>query len=187
VKRRTMAFLALAAAFAIHPRAKATTIDFSYTAPGGVSGSGILTGTTEASGYIVITSATGTFDDGVNTGSISLIANPIAPNPATSPSGLIAYDDVLYPGNSDGNILDVDGLLFSFDGMELNLWEQGAPGTDGWAESNGSSGYGELSITPEPASITPEPGSLVLMGTGLLALGVVLLGKTRRARRVAHA
>jgi hypothetical protein len=178
LKRLAIAFLALAAAFAIHPTARAATFGFSYTAPGGVSGWGTLTGT-DVSGYVEITSATGTFDDGVDSGSISLISNPNAPNASLSPSGDFAYDNLLFPGNSDGNVLDVDGLLFSFDGMELNLWEQGAAGMDGWAESNGNTGYGELTVTPEPES-------LVLMGTGLLPLAVVLLGTITPARRVSH-
>jgi PEP-CTERM motif len=180
VKRLSIAFLALAAAFALTPMAQASTFDFSYTAPGGVYGSGTLIGTTYGPGYVVITSATGTFDDGVNSGSISLIANPIAPGAYTSPSGYNAYDDLLYLGQSDGNVLDFDGLLFSFDGMELVLWEQGAPGMDGWAENNGNSGYGELTVTP-------EPGSLLLMGTGLLGLAVGLLRKAKLSRRVSHA
>ena len=179
MKRLSIAFLALAAAFAITPMAQASTFDFSYSAPGGVSGSGTLTGT-YGPGYVVITSATGTFDDGVNSGSISLISNPNAPGASTSPSGYFAYDDLLSPGVSDGNVLDVDGLLFSFDGMELNLWEQGAAGTDGWAENNGNSGYGELTVTP-------EPGSLLLLSTGLLGLVVVQLRKARPSRLLSQA
>jgi hypothetical protein len=187
MKKSLFAFLALAAALAIAPAAKADSFGFIYTAPGGVSGSGILVGTdlgynaTYGSDEWLISSVTGTFDDGVNSGSISLIQNPdtINGSPQSDPYSYFVYDDLLYPTGSGGQNLDYDGLLFNFDGMELNLWEGGYPYTQGWAEydpvaSYANSGSGIFYVTP-------EPGSFLLLGTGLFALACVLLRRRASA------
>ena len=176
--KKPLALLALAAALAISPAAKADSFNFSYTAPGGVSGSGTLAGTDLGSGTWLITSATGTFDDGVNSGPISLIPNPVAPGAATSPSTYFTFDDLLFPFAGPDQALDFDGLLFNFDSLELNLWDGGFPYVQGWAENNGNSGAGTFAITAIniSPSATPEPGSLLLLGTGLAAL------LTRRAK-----
>jgi len=60
----------------------------------------------------------GTFDDGANSGSISLIQEPQRSRRFHVPSGFFGYDDLLFPNASVGEILDVEGLLFSFAGMD---------------------------------------------------------------------
>lgn len=167
---------ALAAVLWIAPVANATTFYFSYAAPGGVSGSGLLTGTDE--GVIngnqawLLTSGTGFFDDGVDSGPIALVPNPNGPdNSSQSPSTLITYDDLLFPDAGPGQYLDVDGLYFSFGSLELNLYDFLG---DGWYEDNGNSGYGALAVVP-----TPEPPSWPLLGAGFLVLVLVRMRRSR--------
>ena len=129
---------------------------------------------------MVISSATGTFNDGANSGSISLISNPDpGGSPQSDPYSYFTYDDLLYPTGSGGQNLDYNGLLFNFDGMELNLWERGFPYTEGWYEydpvtTNTNSGSGLFYLTP-------EPGTLLLLGTGLFCLAGLLLRRRASA------
>ncbi|MGB0065874.1 MAG: PEP-CTERM sorting domain-containing protein [Terracidiphilus sp.] len=174
--------LAWAAVLWIAPVAHANTFYFSYIAPGGVSGTGILDGTFE--GVIdgnqewLITSGSGVFHDGVNNGAIALVPNLNGPdNSSLSPSGQITYDDLLFPSAGPGQYLDSDGLLFSFGGLELNLYDFHFPVFfgDSWFEDNGNGGYGTLAV-----AATPEPDSWLLLGAGLLALMLARLWNLSR-------
>jgi PEP-CTERM motif len=177
VKRFALALLPLAAVLAAVPVARADSFTFTYSAPGGVSGSGTLYGSPLGSGEWAITSATGTFNDGTTSGAISLIPDPSSPTPVLSPSGYFTYDDLLFPFAGANENVDYDGLLFDFGGIELNFWEDGAFFPGEWAENNGNGGPGTFDITGATlsASETPEPNTLLLLGTGLLCLGVVVL------------
>jgi hypothetical protein len=186
MKKRSLALLALAATLAIAPVARADSFNFFYNAPGGVSGSGTLVGTdlgynaVYGSDEWLISSATGTFNDGTSSGSLSLIPNPDPTGAVQSdPYSVFTYDDLLYPTGSGGENLDFDGLLFSFDGMELNLWEGGFPYTEGWAEYDPNTAYSNLGAGT--FSLSPEPGSLLLFGTGLFGLAGLLLRRRGRA------
>ena len=178
MKKGLLTLLVLVVALLIVPIAMADSFTFSFSDGGGVSGSGTLVGTDEGSGEWFITSGTGVFTDGVNSGPISLISNPNGPsNSSVSASLFFAYDDLLFPGSGPAQFLDPDGLLFSFDGLELNLWQTGGgAGTDGWAENNGSFGFGTFTAAAEttPPVLTPEPGTLLLLSSGLAGLVRIL-------------
>jgi hypothetical protein len=188
MKNFLLASLVLGGAIAAIPAARADSFNFYFNAPGGVSGSGTLTGTDIGFDAIygtddwLISSGTGTFDDGSVTGAISLIANP---NPdgssELSPLGFTVYDDVLLvPAFNGTELLDSSGLLFSFEGGELTFWDIGFGPQ--WAESNAPFGTG-----PGAFTITPEPGSLLLMGTGLLGAAMMLSKSRRRSPLVSSA
>jgi hypothetical protein len=200
MKKQSYVLLALAAALALSPIARADdTFDFSFT-DGSVSGSGTLSsapGNYEGSQIWLLTGGSGTFTDGTNSGTIALVGNPNYPFETTvvetDPSLNFAYDDQLSLFVGLAQYLTVAGLYFDFTGtfgsLDLNIYQSGGgPGNDGWYEGNNGNGdtNGTFSITsydilPDELPPTPEPASYLLLGTGLLAMtGLVL------QRRAAH-
>jgi hypothetical protein len=193
MKKSLFAFLALAAALAIAPAAKADdTFNFTYS-DGSVSGSGMLTSATgnyQGSQVWLLTSGSGTFNDGSGSGSINLIGNPNYPSSTivveADPDNNIIYDDQLSLSNGPNQVLTVEGLYFVYSStsgdIDLNIYQLGGgPGYDGWFEGNGNEDTGgTFSITSYDLSSdelpqTPEPGSILLLGTGLFALAGLLM------------
>jgi hypothetical protein len=165
MKTWSSALLALAAAIAITPAAKAdSSFSFYYTADGGVSGSGTLVGTDlgysspYASEEWLIASATGTFYDGANSGSLSLVANPNGDgSQALSPSGFFAYDDLLFPSAGAYEVLDLDGPLFSFAAWNSTFGREAShPSVDGLKTSEiPDPGPSQSHLSPEPFCCRP--------------------------------
>jgi len=166
------------------------------------------------SGTDTITSVAGTFD--VN-GKTYVINTPIAPvlaspgSDATNPTdnGAFLYDNLLYPTATPANgILDWDGLLIDVpgtNGYQLNLFSGlfgGIPGNEApgnmyfyFADNGDNHSNNEIaesissSSAPATASLVaaPEPASLFLMGSGLLAMALVVSRRRRSSREIANA
>jgi hypothetical protein len=168
MRKASISFLVLAAFLAAAPLAKAGSDSFNFVfTDGNVSGSGILYGSYVSSGAWLLTSGTGTFNDGSTSGTISLVTNPNGPgNISLSPLGYFGYDDLLYIWSGPNQILDEAGLLFSFNSIELNLWQGGnGPGAGGWTENFGEGDQnGTFAVTSYNIQQTP----LTISGTAVI-------------------
>jgi hypothetical protein len=168
---RSISLFVMAAMLVVSSPVKASSDSFNFVfADGVVSGSGTVYGTLNDSGSWFLTAGIGLFNDGTNSGVISLIANPSGPGYSVlSPSGYFAYDDQLFPFFGPSQLIDEDGLLFSFNGIELNLWQGGvSPGGGGWAENNGNGDLnGSFTITSYNLQ---QPPSIAIHGTAVTVL-----------------
>lgn len=184
MKKQSLALLALAIALAVTSVARADSFTFTFS-DDGVSSSGTLYGAYQGSEVWLLTSGTGTFNDGSGSGSINLVGNPNYPNSTlvseADSSNDFVYDDQLSLFNGPNQYLTVDGLYFTYGSLDLNLYQLGGgPGSDGWFEgngngdSNGTFAITSYDISPDENPV-PEPGSYLFLGTGLISLAGLLL------------
>jgi hypothetical protein len=141
-----------------------------------VSGSGTLNGVDNGNGSFTAVSGTGTQISNGNFDILTLVSNPNAPALSLSPSGLLFYDNQLFPNNNP--MITDSGLLFLSSTQEVNLFSNPGDGYQYFQQD----GLTEmitfiLSNTPPdvPPVTIPEPGSIVL-----LCISVLCFAATRR-------
>jgi hypothetical protein len=99
---------------------------FTFTATDSASGTfsyGILEATDNGDGTFTATSGSLDVISGPIVGTYELFPNPSPPSTFNSPSGAFFVDDILYPAKNP--TLDPAGLLFTGDGLEINIWNDG--------------------------------------------------------------
>jgi FIMAH domain len=136
---KTFGLLALTLALASPARAIADTT-FSFTATDSGSGTfsyGLLQASDNGDGTFTATGGYLIVISGPIVGTYDLFPNPNPPAPFFSPSGAFLVDDILYPGQNP--TLDVFGLLFTGNGLEINIWNDGGGVPYTYFAFNGSS------------------------------------------------
>jgi hypothetical protein len=101
------------------------------------TGFGSLNTTDINNGQFLATAGFLTVTAGADIGTYPLY--PGGPGVTLSPFGSFDYDDVLFPATAPP--LDLDGLLFTGSGLEINIWGN-SPGNYSYYDSTGPGNYG---------------------------------------------
>jgi hypothetical protein len=162
---RSVRLVAFALALAWPAGAGAQTLTFTATDSGsGTFSYGVLEATNNGDGTYTATSGYLIVISGANVGTYPLFPNPNAPNPYTTPDFAFEIDDLLYPG--ENSTLDEYGLLFTGNGLEINIWGNG-PGIPysyysfNGVENNFASNNAAFTLASTPAEEIQVLGSVV--------------------------
>jgi hypothetical protein len=123
--RRSVALIAFSLVLGWSVRADAD--EFTFIASDGASGTvsvGLVEATPNGDGSYTATGGVLIVFGGLLEGTYDLFPNPDPPGFFTSPTGFFIVDDQLFPGQSP--TLDGYGLLFTGNGLEINIWGNGA-------------------------------------------------------------
>ena len=115
------------------------------------TGYGSLNTTDQGNGEFLAIAGTLTVMGANAIGTFSLY--PGGPGQTTSPMGAFYYNNLLYPSVDPS--LDIDGLLFTGNGLEINIWGN-SPGSYSFYDNNGS-GYVDEDVGA-PFTLEVDPG-----------------------------
>jgi hypothetical protein len=188
MKKFSLALLAIATALAISPVVSAETFDFSYGFAGN-NGTGLMTGSltaTPAGGGVYDVTA-GNIDVVFGDPNLSFNSTGVLLGSTgsimTSPSGYFYYDNVLLPGQNP--LITNAGLLFGVDGLEVNIFSNGASavypaaGTYQFYDNMGFNMFGNFVLSPAVA--VPEYGALLMLILCALTLAGGFFFKSRQS------
>jgi hypothetical protein len=117
------------------------------------TGYGTLNTTDNGNGQFLATVGNLVVTSGPDIGSYSLV--PGGPGVTISPSGYFYYDNLLYPSMDPA--IDLDGLVFSGSGLEINIYSNG-PDSYTFYDDNGYNSTGSsftLNVAPDGGQTSP--------------------------------
>jgi len=124
-----------------------------------------------------------TVTGGSDIGSYSL--SPAGPGVTISPLGAFAVDNVIYPGSDP--YLDVWGLLFTGDGLEINIWGNSPDNYSFYSDNGASYTVADNSVATftvnSPVATAEAPEIDAGSGGAAIALLLGLLGLVGERRR----
>jgi hypothetical protein len=124
----------------------------------------VLQATPNGDGSFNVTSGCLFVFSGPAVGTYELIPNPNPPGPFISPSGAFIVDNQLFPGKDP--LLDLYGLLFIGNGVEINIWGNGPSTPYSYFSSNGSLGSNNADVTQLSIS---DPSELISLDLFLIS------------------
>ncbi|MBY0583571.1 MAG: PEPxxWA-CTERM sorting domain-containing protein [Sphingomonas sp.] len=168
--------------------ASATTFVYSFSADNGAAGAfGTLEATDNGNGSFTATSGTITTFGTIAMGSGTLIPNPNAPAPSTTPTMngfFIIYDDLLFPGQNP--LVNINGLAFNINGTNINIYSPNGPSSYAVFD-NGSTAVTPGNFSLSQVAAVPEPATWAMMIVGFGMIGAGIRSRKRQTVRVAYA
>ena len=154
-------------------QARASLFDITFSDGAANTGSGNLTATPEGGGLYLATGGSFTINagGGLPQGAYSLLGNPNYLGNSSSPSGYFYYDNQL--SSPAQPYLDLAGLLFLGNGLELNLYGNGLGQPYTLYANNGFNVIGSVTLTAVPEPTTIISGVLLLLPFGASTLRIL--------------
>lgn len=161
------AFAIAALMFIVKPAAADQIFYFSFTGAT-VSGTGTLNATENGDGSFTAIAGTGTQNMGGVADTLTLVFNPNGTGVANSPSGIVFYDNQLFPGSVP--MISDAGLLFTSSTQEVNLFSNLGDGYQYFEQAGFTESIAFSLSDTAPVQGVPEPASLMLVGIGLIGM-----------------